>query len=240
MRASTTTNAPHSTSTHPMARSGRLRGTRSRSRPSTAAPRPKAMAPIPQLPESNAYTMPPRSSSAANPLSDIVPAPPRLEIRWSHSSALVSSRVSYSIHLAPPPTAESQLARLIRRYPGKGTDVAIVFRKVGLLGVEAPERIAGREVATKGGADRCARPPSMRNYRRRAARHETERPRDDHPGATERVRLATLAVRNATPNPSPSKTCPPRSASQMPRPPGTAGSRAWPGLSRGDGALNPA
>jgi hypothetical protein len=90
--------------------------------------------------------------------------------------------------------------------------------RISLLGVEAPERIAGREVAAKGGSARCARPPSMRNYRRRAARHEKERPRDDHPGVTERVRLATLAVRNATPNPSPSKTCPPRSASRMPRP----------------------
>jgi hypothetical protein len=41
-------------------------------------------------------------------------------------------------------------------------------------------------------------------------------------------RLAALAERNATPNTSPSKTCPPRSASRMPRPPGTAGSQARP------------
>jgi hypothetical protein len=53
-------------------------------------------------------------------------------------------------------------------------------------------------------------------------------------------RLATLAGRNATANPSPSKTCPPRSASRMPRPPGTAGSQARTGLSRGDGVLGPA
>jgi hypothetical protein len=53
-------------------------------------------------------------------------------------------------------------------------------------------------------------------------------------------RLAALAERNATPNPSPSKTWPPRSASRMPRPSGTAGSQARTGLSRGDGALDPA
>ena len=52
-------------------------------------------------------------------------------------------------------------------------------------------------------------------------------------------RLATLAERNATPNISPSKTWPPRSASRMPRPPGTAGSQAGPELPRGDGALDP-
>jgi hypothetical protein len=52
--------------------------------------------------------------------------------------------------------------------------------------------------------------------------------------------LAALAERNATPNTSPSKTCPPRSASRMPRPSGTAGSQARTGLSRGDGALDPA
>lgn len=84
--------------------------------------------------------------------------------------------------------------------------------------------------------------PSRRpeKYRRRSARHEKERPRDDHPSVTERVRLATLAERNATPNTSPSKTCPSRSASRMPRPSGTAGSQAGPELSRGDGALDPA
>jgi hypothetical protein len=47
-----TVNAPHSTSTHPMERSDRLRWALSRSSPSTTAPKPKAMAPIPQFPDS--------------------------------------------------------------------------------------------------------------------------------------------------------------------------------------------
>jgi hypothetical protein len=47
-------NTEVSTSTHPMARSGRLCATRSWSSPSTVTPRLKTIAPIPQFPDTSA------------------------------------------------------------------------------------------------------------------------------------------------------------------------------------------
>src|SRR5215210_3558993 len=114
--------------------------------------------------------MPPRSSSIANPLSGIEPAPPRLEIRWSHSPALVSSRVSYSIHLAPPPTAESQLARLVRRYPGKGTNVTIVFRKVVPCGPRGERQDHARAQNARGGTVRALNAQLLRTLDLRPSR----------------------------------------------------------------------
>ncbi len=51
IRAFTTTNAPHRTSTHPMARSERTHAARRHLSPITAAPRPKAIARIPRFPD---------------------------------------------------------------------------------------------------------------------------------------------------------------------------------------------
>jgi hypothetical protein len=130
--------------------------------------------------------MPPRNSNADSPLSGIVPPPPRSAIRWSPSPALVSSRISYAIHRTPPPIAGSQLARLVGRYPGKGTDVASISQKVVPCGPRGEQQDhAGAQDARRGtprdgrGARGGARRREDLQWQPRRAR-QARRSRDGH------------------------------------------------------------